>query len=58
MLTEAYGLILETPDYPTINDINLSILRIYFVAPSIFSIIRILLFLTFVRSESPFFYMQ
>lgn len=58
MLTETLGLILKLPKNPTISDIDFNILKIYFLDPSIFSLIRILLFMTFVRSESPFYYIQ
>lgn len=58
MFTEAFGLMLETPDDAQIENINFTNLKIYYLAPSIFSLIRMILFITYIRFESPSYYIQ
>jgi short subunit fatty acids transporter len=55
--TSAFGLLLETPEDATYDDINKRLIKTYFFAPSIFSFLRIILLLTFIRFDPPFYYL-
>lgn len=53
LFTEGFGLMLVLPNDPTLKDINYNTMKIYFMVPSIFSLIRIVLFIVYVRFDSP-----
>jgi len=54
--TSFFGLFLETPEDAVYEDVDRNFLKIYFTVPSIFSLLRIIILLTCIRFDPPFYY--
>jgi hypothetical protein len=56
-MTSVFGLFLETPENATYEDLNRFLIKSYFFLPSVFSIIRLIVMLTLIRFDPPFYYL-